>query len=152
MAFLLQSQFVNMIFLTEQLNLNFLEGSIIEFVATQPPSVYRYQKALARLRILMDTAITMTPEGTTQSSVAALLDYDAATFNNTYAAKKIVHLIAHARQRSRVEGALSNYRGAAAIINHLSDSLEMVEMALPALELELEGPPVSDDEMTLQED
>jgi hypothetical protein len=150
MDFSLGAQFTSMLYLTEQLGLNFLEGSVIELVSKQVPTVYRYQKTLARLRVLMDTAITLTPDDTTQSAVGALVDYDAANFNQSYAVQKIVHLVAHARQRSTLEKAQSNYRAASALIAHLSDTLEMVEMALPALEANGNDSDDTDD-MTLLE-
>lgn len=151
MVFVLQANFINMLYLTEQLNLNYLEGTVIEAVVKPEPSVYRYQRALEKLELLITSEITLVRRGEMIRVSAALDSYDTSTFNQSYSATKIVHMIANARHRSTLEGALQNYRGAAAIIQYLADTMEAVNLALP--DLGLDAPmEESDDEMTVRND
>lgn len=150
--YLLDPAFQSMLILIDALGLNFREGSVIEVAIKSHPNLYRYGKALEHLEILIESPIDLITAVNVQASSDALRDYDASTFNQVYSITKIVHLMAHARQRSTIAGALSNYRAVAAMILHAANSLTLEIHGQPELEEGVAPPSDDDDEMTIIED
>lgn len=126
MPYTLHEAFTHLMYLTETLDLNYLEGMILESVIKPTHTTSGFRQALRDLDVLIASTITLM-EG---RSTLGLDNYFNGAPERGYTIGRIVTLIARARYRTTCPHAIHNYKAAAAMIHQMLQNLEALELAL----------------------